>query len=163
MTHAGVKFVLSASFLFLGSVFGLNSAHAEEDRPFLQSQMNIVEAQPVMSNIQQAQLLMTRKDGAPSPTGFVLRLDRRFMTFDIAKIKRDACGTELYVGMASNGSEDHSYRLVVVDHSRETCKPAPSGDVHALPVGAALEVLLLDQSEPLLRMTGEPEPIVMPH
>lgn len=165
MTQAFSKMALNA--LVAGvAMITCGSAHAvvdgEWERPVLRSQMDIVEAQPNMSGASQVELLMTRKDGASGPTGFTLRIDRQMINFEVSKIRRDVCGAELYIGMTSNDAPEHSYRLVVVDHTHETCTPAAHGDYHALPVRSSLEALLLDNNETVLRMTGEPESVITP-
>lgn len=132
----------------------------EGERPIARSQMNIVEAQSDMSDVRQVELLITRKNGAPGVTGFTLRMDRQMINFEVSKIRRDVCGAELYIGMTSTDAPEHSYRLVVVDHSRETCTTASQGSFHALPVTSTIEALLLDRNEPVLRLAGEPEPVV---
>lgn len=150
----------AAAFVFVGS----NSAHAvvseDWDRPVVQSRMDIVEAQAGMINARQADLIMTRKAGSPAVTGLTLRVDRQIMNFEISKIRHEVCGTQLLIGMFSGGAPGHSYRLVVVDHTRETCQPEGQGELHAFPVQSTLEALLLDSNEPVLRMTGEPETVV---
>jgi hypothetical protein len=153
---------LAAAFVFVGS----NSAHAvvseDWDRPVVQSRMDIVDAHAGMINARQADLIMTRRGGSPSVTGLTLRVDRQIMNFELSKIRRDVCGTELLIGMFSGGAPGHSYRLVVVDHSRETCRQEGQGELHAFPVQSSLEALLLDQNQPVLRMTGEPEAVITP-
>jgi hypothetical protein len=150
----------AAAFVFVGS----QSAHAvvseDWDRPVVQSRMDIVEAQAGMINARQADLIMTRKAGSPAVTGLTLRVDRQIMNFQISKIRHEVCGAQLLIGMFSGGAPGHSYRLVVVDHTRETCKPG--GELHAFPVQASLEVLLLDGNQPVLRMNGEPEAVITP-
>ncbi|MFL5813364.1 MAG: hypothetical protein ACJ763_07275 [Bdellovibrionia bacterium] len=153
---------LAAAFVFIGS----NSAHAvvseDWDRPVVQSRMDIVEAQGGMINARQADLIMTRKAGSPAVTGLTLRVDRQIMNFQISKIRREVCGAQLLIGMFLGGAPGHSYRLVVVDHTRETCKPEGRGDLHAFPVQSSLEVLLMDGNQPVLRMNGEPEAVITP-
>jgi hypothetical protein len=85
-----------------------------------------------------------------------LRVDRQILNFEISKLRHDVCGANLLIGMFSGGAAGHSYRLVVVDHSHQTCKPENQGELHAFPIPSTLEVLLLDQNKPVLRMTGEP-------
>lgn len=169
MTQAFLKIARIApqAFLAAAAVISVSSpaqavVDSGWDRPIVQSRMDIVQAHPEMANAQQVELIMTRKDGAPSVTGITLRIDRQAINFDIAKIKHDVCGTQLYIGMTSADAPEHSYRVVVVDHSRENCTPASSGGVHALPVKPSLEALLLDRNEPLLQLTGEPEAVLTP-
>ncbi len=170
MTQTLSKFSRIASCGALAAVlafFGSISAHAvvqdnDWERPVLQSRMDIVEAQPGMTNARQVQLIMTKKDGSPALTGFTLRIDRQVINFEISRVRHDVCGTELYIGMTSADAPEHSYRLVVVDHSHETCRADSREGLHAFPIASSLEALLLDRNEPVLRMTGEPEPVITP-
>jgi hypothetical protein len=166
MTQAFSKLTLNA-FIAAVSIITCSAAHAaapviddQWERPIARSQMNIVEAQNDMADVRQVELLVTRKNGAAGVTGFTLRMDRQMINFEVSKIRRETCGAELYIGMTSTDAPEHSYRLVVVDHSHETCTPASQGSLHALPVTSTLEALLLDRNQPVLRMAGEPEPVV---
>jgi hypothetical protein len=159
---------ITARGLFVAflAVIGASSAHAmvtgDWERPVLQSRLDIIEAQPDMANVRDAELVMTRRDGAASVTSLILRMDGQKIDFEIARIKHDACGTELYIGMAKSTAapSERAYRLVVIDHTHETCNSAPQGNLHELPVHQTIEALLLNQSQPLLRMAGEPEPLI---
>jgi hypothetical protein len=158
--HFAARAALAVAFAFAGS----NAAHAvvseNWERPVVQSRMDIVDAREEMINAHQADLIMTRRSGSPEVTGMTLRVDREILNFEISKLRHDVCGTNLLIGMFSGGAASHSYRLVVVDHSRATCKPSHGGELHAFPIQSSLEVLLLDQNKPVLRMTGEPESVM---
>jgi hypothetical protein len=154
------------------TVFALltvSAAHAmtgDWERPVLQARMDIIEAQAPMTNVRQAELIMTQKDGAPSATGFILQIDGQRMGFEISKLRRDACGVDMYIGMPSVQYPGHAFRLVVVDRTHDSCTYPRGGNYHALPVQPAFEALLLDQSEgqveTTLRMTGDPEALITP-
>jgi hypothetical protein len=158
---ASLRVVLAATLAFFGSAASHAVVSGDGDRPILESRMDIIEARADMANAKEVELVMTRRDGAPSVTGLILRVDGQPMNFELAKIKHDVCGTELYIGMASENLPERSYRLVVVDHSHETCEPTYEGNLHAYPVKASLEALLLDRNQPVLRMMGEPSTLVV--
>jgi hypothetical protein len=159
-----MSLVFALSTLFAGAAHAVVNM-GDWERPISQAQMNIIEAQASMANVRHVELITTERDGAIAPTGFVLLIDGRPMTFEVSRAQEHPCGDVLYVGLSVSSSvidtTGHLIRLAVVDHSHTSCD-GKAGNVHSLPVGFPLEAVLMDGNHPLLELAGKPEPLVSP-